>query len=85
MSTEVEPTPSKSTQIFKSCWSCRIISGGGLFLSGAYVYFAARNVMRQQGGPASMGMVAQFTLAACLAAWGIVIIADPVGKAQRKA
>ncbi|KAM9340501.1 distal membrane-arm assembly complex protein 1-like [Symphorus nematophorus] len=74
---------SKPGQMFKNCWSCRLISGGGLILSGAYVFNAARKVMKQ-GGPTSMGTVAQITFAASLAAWGIVVIADPVGKAQRK-
>lgn len=74
---------SKAGQTFKSCWSCRVISGGGLILAGAYVFSAARKVMRQ-GGPTSMGTVAQITFAASLAAWGLVVIADPVGKAQRK-
>ncbi|XP_042290788.1 distal membrane-arm assembly complex protein 1 [Thunnus maccoyii] len=74
---------SKSNQMLKNCWSCRLVSGGGLLLSGAYVFNAARKVMRQ-GGPTSMGTVAQITFAACLAAWGIVIIADPVGKSERK-
>ncbi|XP_040909999.1 distal membrane-arm assembly complex protein 1 [Toxotes jaculatrix] len=74
---------SKPSQTFKNCWSCRIISGGGLILSGVYVFMAARKVMRR-GGPTSMGTVAQITFAASLAAWGIVVIADPVGKAQKK-
>ncbi|XP_054873740.1 distal membrane-arm assembly complex protein 1 [Amphiprion ocellaris] len=73
----------KPGQMFKSCWSCRVISGGGLVLSGAYVFNAARKMMRH-GGPTSMGTVAQITFAAGLAAWGLVILADPVGKAQRK-
>lgn len=74
------------------------------------MFSAARKVMRQ-GGPTSMGTVAQITFAASkcsttvslltytrslesiqtiifgppgLAAWGLVVIADPVGKAQRK-
>ncbi|KAF6717537.1 Transmembrane protein 261 [Oryzias melastigma] len=84
MSTEPEVAPSKASQLIKNCWSCRIISGGGLFLSGAYVFNAARKVMRQ-GAPISIGTVAQITFAACLASWGIVILADPVGKATRKA
>lgn len=110
MSTEPEVAGSKSSQLLKNCWSCRIISGGGLCLSGAYVFNAARKVMRQ-GAPTSMGTVAQITFALCewgpasvlvpscclrvwtgmntgflsgLASWGIVILADPVGKAQRK-
>lgn len=101
---------SKAGQMFKSCWSCRVISGGGLILAGAYVFSAARKVMRQ-GGPTSMGTVAQITFAASqcstrssllaytrslywvktiifgpagLAAWGLVVITDPVGKAQKK-
>lgn len=70
MSTGLEPPTggadapvSKPSQMFKSCWSCRLISGGGLILSGAYVFHAARKVMRQ-GGPTSMGTVAQITFAA---------------------
>lgn len=74
---------SKPSQAFRSCWSCRLLSGGGLILAGAYVFNAAQKVMRK-GGPTSMGTVAQITFAASLAAWGVVIIADPVGKAQRK-
>lgn len=104
---------SKAGQMFKSCWSCRVVSGGGLILAGAYVFHAARTVMRR-GGPTSMGTVAQITFAASerltsqthdvtnaprrpgpakvwfcsvppgLAAWGVVVVADPVGKAQRK-
>uniref|UniRef100_A0A3Q3R095 Distal membrane-arm assembly complex protein 1-like domain-containing protein n=1 Tax=Monopterus albus TaxID=43700 RepID=A0A3Q3R095_MONAL len=74
---------SNTSQLFKNCWSCRVISGGGLILSGAYVYNAARSVMLK-GGPVSMGTVMQLTFAAGLAAWGVVFIADPVGKAQRK-
>uniref|UniRef100_A0A3B4EZD7 Distal membrane-arm assembly complex protein 1-like domain-containing protein n=1 Tax=Pundamilia nyererei TaxID=303518 RepID=A0A3B4EZD7_9CICH len=69
MSTGLEPPTggadaplSKPSQMFKSCWSCRLISGGGLILSGAYVFHAARKVMRQ-GGPTSMGTVAQITFA----------------------
>ncbi|XP_057683446.1 distal membrane-arm assembly complex protein 1 [Corythoichthys intestinalis] len=74
---------SKSMQTFKSCWSCRLICGSGLILSGWYVFNAARRVMRL-GGPVSMGQVAQITFAAGLASWGAVVITDPVGKAQRK-
>ncbi|XP_061616441.1 distal membrane-arm assembly complex protein 1 [Phyllopteryx taeniolatus] len=74
---------SKNMQTFKSCWSCRLICGGGLILSGLYVFNAARRVMRL-GGPTSMGTIAQITFATSLAAWGVVVITDPVGKAQRK-
>ncbi|XP_060948801.1 distal membrane-arm assembly complex protein 1 [Limanda limanda] len=77
------PPASQPGGRFRSCWSCRLVSGGGLILAGAYVFMAARSVMRR-GGPTSMGTVAQITFAASLASWGIVIIADPVGKSQRK-
>lgn len=53
----------KSGQLFGNCWSCRVLSGGALVLSGAYVFHAARKVMRK-GGPTSMGTVAQITFAA---------------------
>lgn len=54
---------SKGGQLFEKCWSCRVISGGGLIMAGAYVFQAARKVMRL-GGPTSMGTVAQITFAA---------------------
>ncbi|KAI3358503.1 hypothetical protein L3Q82_014922, partial [Scortum barcoo] len=40
------PAVSQSGQAFRSCWSCRVLSGGGLLLSAAYVFSAARKVMR---------------------------------------
>lgn len=77
------PNPvSKPARMLESCWSCRLLSGGGLILSGAYVFNAARNVMRK-GGHTSMGVVAQVTFGASLAAWGLVILTDPVGKSHR--
>ncbi|XP_077363081.1 distal membrane-arm assembly complex protein 1-like [Festucalex cinctus] len=82
-STEDKTPVSKPVQLLKSCWSCRLICGSGLILSGAYVFNAARGVMRL-GHPPSPGKVVQLTFAASLAAWGVVVIADPVGKAQRK-
>lgn len=54
---------SKTSQMMKNCWSCRIVSGGGLIAAGAYVFQAARKVMRL-GGPTSVGTVAQITFAA---------------------
>lgn len=54
---------SKLDQMFKTCWSCRLVSGGGLILSGAYVFNAAQKVMRK-GGATSLGTVAQITFAA---------------------
>nr|ACO14301.1 C9orf123 homolog [Esox lucius] len=70
-------------QLFGGCWSCRILSGGGLLLGAGYVFQAARKVMRQ-GGTTTIGTVAQIVFATSLAAWGIVVLADPVGKSHRK-
>lgn len=56
------PSPTR-VQRFQNCWSCRVVSGGGLILSAAYVFHAARRVMKQ-GGMTSMGTVAQITFAA---------------------
>lgn len=75
-----EPKP---RPLLGGCWSCRVLSGGALLLSGAYVFNEARKVLRK-GGPTSMGTVAQITFALSLAAWGIVVITDPVGKSERK-
>nr|XP_019963112.1 PREDICTED: transmembrane protein 261 [Paralichthys olivaceus] len=74
---------SHSGLMHRSCWGCRLISGGGLILAGGYVFMAARNMMRR-GGPPSIGAVMQITFAASLAAWGIVIIADPTAKNTEK-
>ncbi|KAG9263229.1 transmembrane protein 261 [Astyanax mexicanus] len=74
--------PSPPT-LFKSCWSCRVISGSALLFSAAFVYQAARRTLRQ-GGPTSMGTVAQIVFASGLAAWGLVVITDPVGKATKQ-
>lgn len=82
---QLSPVPSEATkkQLFGNCWSCRLLSGGGLFAAGGYVFMQARNVMRL-GGPTSMGTIAQIVFAAGLASWGIVVLTDPVGKATRK-
>lgn len=49
--------------LFGGCWSCRVLSGGGLLLCAAYVYMGVRKTMRY-GGPTSMGTVAQITFSA---------------------
>ncbi|XP_048035481.1 distal membrane-arm assembly complex protein 1 [Megalobrama amblycephala] len=81
------PLPEKLSPVrkplFEDCWSCRILSGGGLLASGGYVFMQARKFMHL-GGPTSMGTVAQIIFAAGLASWGLVVIADPVGKSTRK-
>ncbi|XP_016381472.1 transmembrane protein 261 [Sinocyclocheilus rhinocerous] len=86
-----QPLPEKSIPVTSQatgkpllgdCWSCRVLSGGGLLASGGYVGMQAQKVMRL-GGPASMGTVVQMMFAAGLAAWGLVVIFDPVGKKTR--
>ncbi|KAI9539781.1 hypothetical protein NQZ68_001713 [Dissostichus eleginoides] len=67
---------------FQSCWSCRLLSGGGLLLSAAYVFSAARRLPIH--GVPSIGMMTQITFAVCLASLGVVIIADPVQKKDLK-
>lgn len=61
---ETDSLQSKSRQLLESCWSCRLISGGGLMLSGAYVFNAARKIMRT-GVLMTPGLVAQITFAGC--------------------
>ncbi|XP_028839586.1 distal membrane-arm assembly complex protein 1 [Denticeps clupeoides] len=77
------PEPASPPPLLGSCWSCRVLAGGALLLSAGYVYLAARRTMRL-GGPTSMGTVAQIVFASGLAAWGVVVITDPVGKSQKK-
>ncbi|KAK0146029.1 Distal membrane-arm assembly complex protein 1 [Merluccius polli] len=76
-------TAPESVSGFRSCWSCRLLTGGGLMAAGFYVFRAARVTMRV-GAPPTIGLAAQLTFAASLAAWGVVVIADPVGKATKK-
>uniref|UniRef100_A0A672K498 Distal membrane-arm assembly complex protein 1-like domain-containing protein n=1 Tax=Sinocyclocheilus grahami TaxID=75366 RepID=A0A672K498_SINGR len=80
----VTPVTPQATEkpLFGDCWSCRVLSGGGLLVSGGYVGMHARRVIRL-GGPASMGTAVQIMFAAGLAAWGMVVIFDPVGKKTR--
>uniref|UniRef100_UPI00398F41CA distal membrane-arm assembly complex protein 1-like isoform X2 n=1 Tax=Pristiophorus japonicus TaxID=55135 RepID=UPI00398F41CA len=70
-------------QLFKDCWGCRAVSGGGLIGAGGYVLAAARRVM-QRGAPPGLGAVAQIVFGLGLASWGVVILVDPVGKSHPK-
>lgn len=58
-----DPSAQPTGNLFGGCWSCRVLSGGGLLLSAAYVYMGARRTMRL-GGPTSMGTVAQIAFSA---------------------
>ncbi|TRZ09925.1 hypothetical protein HGM15179_017184 [Zosterops borbonicus] len=69
--------------LFGGCWSCRFLSGAGLLMAAVWVYQGPRNLMRK-GIPPSMGAIAQMCFAAGLGAWGIVILADPVGTWRRR-
>ncbi|KAG9352009.1 hypothetical protein JZ751_023260 [Albula glossodonta] len=80
--TSVSPSPA-SKSMFGGCWGCRILAGSGLIVSAGYVYDAARRVMRR-GGPTTFGTCVQLTFAVSLACWGLVVLADPVGKAKKK-
>ncbi|CAL8398257.1 unnamed protein product [Gadus morhua 'NCC'] len=70
MSTVAEPAPtagaaavSSPRERFQSCWSCRLLSGGGLIAGGLYVFRAAKSVMRT-GAPPTIGLAMQLTFAA---------------------
>uniref|UniRef100_UPI00398E995A distal membrane-arm assembly complex protein 1-like isoform X1 n=1 Tax=Pristiophorus japonicus TaxID=55135 RepID=UPI00398E995A len=52
-------------QLFKDCWGCRAVSGGGLIGAGGYVLAAARRVM-QRGAPPGLGAVAQIVFGLAL-------------------
>ncbi|XP_008296422.1 transmembrane protein 261 [Stegastes partitus] len=83
MSAAPEVPAAKPRQMFNGCWSCRLLSGGGLCLSGAYVFQQAWKAMPKRGGT-PMGTVLQMAFATSVASWGLVVLFDPVGNAQRK-
>ncbi|XP_023571629.1 distal membrane-arm assembly complex protein 1 [Octodon degus] len=80
---EVPLSPAQ-TPVFKSCWSCRLLSGAGLLGAGAYVYLMARRPMKLGIAPGP-GTIATMTLGICIGCWGIVILTDPKGKGYRVA
>ncbi|XP_071277091.1 distal membrane-arm assembly complex protein 1 [Agelaius tricolor] len=77
------PGPGSPRPLFGGCWSCRLLSGAGLLMAAVWVYQGPRNAMKKGIAP-SMGAIAQMTFAAGLASWAIVILADPVGRWQRR-
>nr|XP_020042377.1 transmembrane protein 261 [Castor canadensis] len=68
--------------IFNNCWSCRLLSGSGLIGAGTYVYLVARRPMKLGYAPGP-GAIAQMVIGISIACWGVVILADPKGKAYR--
>ncbi|XP_078391767.1 distal membrane-arm assembly complex protein 1-like [Cetorhinus maximus] len=78
------PPPRAAAAALKDCWSCRLVCGAGLLGAGGYVFASARRVIKKRGAPPGMGTVAQIVFALGLASWGVVILVDPVNKAQPK-
>ncbi|KAG3287213.1 distal membrane arm assembly complex 1, transcript variant X2 [Ictidomys tridecemlineatus] len=76
------PTSPEQAPLFNNCWSCRVLSGSGLIGAGLYVYLVARKPMKLGYAPGP-GPIAQMVIGISIACWGIVILADPKGKAYR--
>ncbi|XP_007524842.1 distal membrane-arm assembly complex protein 1 [Erinaceus europaeus] len=76
------PTAPEEKPLFNNCWSCRVLSGSGMTGAGFYVYWVARKPMKMGYAP-SPGNVIQMAFGISIACWGIVILADPKGKAYR--
>ncbi|XP_012861106.1 distal membrane-arm assembly complex protein 1 [Echinops telfairi] len=65
-----------------NCWSCRVLAGSGLIGAGGYVYWTARTPMKL-GYPPGPGTITQMVVGISIAAWGVVVLTDPKGKAKR--
>uniref|UniRef100_A0A8U7N7H9 Distal membrane arm assembly component 1 n=1 Tax=Corvus moneduloides TaxID=1196302 RepID=A0A8U7N7H9_CORMO len=67
------PGSASPRPLLSGCWSCRLLSGAGLLMAAIWIYQGPRSTMRK-GVPPSMGV----------GAWGIIILADPMGKQRRR-
>uniref|UniRef100_A0A452I5T7 Distal membrane-arm assembly complex protein 1-like domain-containing protein n=1 Tax=Gopherus agassizii TaxID=38772 RepID=A0A452I5T7_9SAUR len=76
---EAAPPPKP---LFGSCWSCRILSGSALIGAGYWVYLGPRRIMSRGNAPSAWNIV-QLSFAVSLVCWGIVILADPVGRQKK--
>ncbi|XP_045419023.1 distal membrane-arm assembly complex protein 1 [Lemur catta] len=76
------PAPPAQAPVFKSCWSCRVLSGFGLMGAGGYVYLVSRKPMKL-GYPPGPGTIAQMVVGISIFCWGVVILTDPKGKSYR--
>uniref|UniRef100_U3B705 Transmembrane protein C9orf123 n=1 Tax=Callithrix jacchus TaxID=9483 RepID=U3B705_CALJA len=76
------PNSPAEPRLFNNCWSCRVLSGLGLLGAGGYVYLVGRKTLKM-GYPPSPGTITQMVIGISIATWGIVILADPKGKAYR--
>ncbi|MCJ8750303.1 hypothetical protein PDJAM_G00261190 [Pangasius djambal] len=74
---------SRAPEVSRSCWSCRLLSGGALLFSAGFVYRSARTSL-PRGARASVGTALQLAFAAGLAVWGLVVIVEPVSKNPQK-
>uniref|UniRef100_V9LJ39 Transmembrane protein n=1 Tax=Callorhinchus milii TaxID=7868 RepID=V9LJ39_CALMI len=70
--------------LFGGCWGCRLVCGSGMVLAGGYVFLAARRTLRKGAAAPGPGTVAQILFSLSIAAYGVVILADPVGKFAAK-
>ncbi|XP_008825780.1 distal membrane-arm assembly complex protein 1 [Nannospalax galili] len=68
--------------VFKNCWSCRVLSGSALFAAGTYVYLVSRRPMKLGYSPGP-GTIAKMVFGISIACWGVIVLTDPKGKAQR--
>ncbi|XP_043421122.1 distal membrane-arm assembly complex protein 1 [Prionailurus bengalensis] len=76
------PTSPAEASLLNNCWSCRVLSGSGLIGAGGYVYWMARKPMKLGYAP-SPGTITQMVIGISIACWGVIILADPKGKAFR--
>ncbi|KAM4754344.1 distal membrane-arm assembly complex protein 1 [Cyanocitta cristata] len=77
------PGSASPRPLLGGCWSCRLLSGAGLLMAAIWIYQGPRSIMRK-GVPPSMGALAQIIFAAGVGAWGIIILADPMGTQRRR-
>ncbi|XP_039219194.1 distal membrane-arm assembly complex protein 1 [Crotalus tigris] len=67
--------PKKSA--FWSCFSCRMLTGGGLLASGVWVYMGVRQSLRQRR-PGKVFDVFRLVFAIGLSTWAVIVILDPI-------
>ncbi|XP_063554800.1 distal membrane-arm assembly complex protein 1-like [Gorilla gorilla gorilla] len=74
------PTSPAEHRLLKTCWSCHVLSGLRLMGAGGYVYWVARKPMKM-GYPPGPWTIMKMVMGLSIAAWGIIVMADPKGKA----
>ncbi|XP_015686002.1 distal membrane-arm assembly complex protein 1 [Protobothrops mucrosquamatus] len=70
------PAASKKSA-FWSCFSCRMLTGGGLLASGVWVYMGVRRSLRQRR-PGTVFDVFRLAFAIGLSTWAVIVILDPI-------